>query len=470
MNSRTLRTFELGLAPLVLALVPLACGSPAPGPDDGQGPGTGGSVIGGTGGGSSTGSGGGNSTIGGTDLGSSTGAGSGSLGPSEGGIVSLTPEELAALEDGSACQGWTAEGENLPAILQFVVDTSLSMNTMAPGGDFGETRWTVTRDALRAALDDLPGSVAAGILFYPNMANSASTTARPVEECIAVDEILPIDVLGEAASAQRTTLDDALATTEPNGYTPTEDAYRYALTSSLVPYTGTTGDKFMVLLTDGAPTMAEGCITAPAPVQCPQGCGPTPPATACPAGCVMGGGGGMLADVPTQPIVDEITAAFGQGVRTFLIGAPGSEVGSDGSDKRPWLSKGAIEGGTPKDGCMEAGPAFCHMDMTQEADFATALTEGLRAIATAVVNTCSFVIPDPPDGHELDLDDTSLVVKWADGTGSAYLRDSVGDCGEGWSLDATGTQIDLCPASCEQLKASPGATVQLSFGCLDVIK
>src|SRR6478735_9330468 len=72
MTSRTIRTFELGLASLVLALVPLACGSPATHPDDG--PGTGGSVIGGTDGGSSTGSGGGNSTIGGTDLGSSTGA------------------------------------------------------------------------------------------------------------------------------------------------------------------------------------------------------------------------------------------------------------------------------------------------------------------------------------------------------------------------------------------------------------
>jgi hypothetical protein len=110
------------------------------------------------------------------------------------------------------------------------------------------------------------------------------------------------------------------------------------------------------------------------------------------------------------------------------------------------------------------------MDMTQEEDFSTALSEGLAAVAGQVVDTCSFVVPEPPEGQTLDPDTTNLIAVWGDGTATAFLRDAEGACDTGWNFDTTGSQIEFCPASCDQLKAGAGATVRLSFGCENIIK
>ena len=485
MISRTKLTLQRSVICGAVALLPLACGNDGSGLMD-SGTGSGGGPTSGTGGGSGSdlaASGGDNNTLDGADLGNNLGSGGTGV-PNQGGTIQLTAEQLEAIENGS-CTGWTQEGENLPAVLQLVVDVSRSMLDPAPGGTPGETRWTVTRDALDQAIESLPASVAVGVLYYPNRAVTLnSETPRPITECVDVEKLVPIAELGEADSTQRAGLAASLVDAEPDGYTPTHDAYKYALETSLLPYQASGNQKFMLLITDGAPTMAEGCLSAPAPAACPTGCDTDPAGCptgctcapgcqgspdGCPAGCVQPTAGGVV-DVATQPIVDSVTAAMAQGIRTFVIGSPGSEVGSDGMDKRPWLSKAAIEGGTALEGCAEAGPTFCHMDMTEEEDFSTALTEGLAAVAGQVVDTCSFVVPEPPDGQTLDPDTTNLIAVWGDGTATAFLRDAEGACDTGWNFDATGTQIELCPASCDQLKAGAGATVRLSFGCQNIIK
>src|SRR5688572_9440293 len=109
-----------------------------------------------------------------------------------------------------------------------------------------------------------------------------------------------------------------------------------------MPYTASGNQKFMLLITDGAPTMSEGC---------------------------NGGDGdnGQVQDMPTEPIIAEIAGAYAQGIRTFLIGSPGSEESAEetGGDMRPWLSRAAVESGTDEAGCAVDGPNFCHMDMTR---------------------------------------------------------------------------------------------------------
>jgi hypothetical protein len=103
----------------------------------------------------------------------------------------------------------------------------------------------------------------------------------------------------------------------------------------------------MLLITDGAPTMRETCI---APLD-------------------------GVKDMPTDVIIEDIAAAFDEGILTFLIGSPGSEQSSqsDTADMRPWLSRAAKAGGTAAEGCDSEGPNFCHMDMTVQPDFAVAL-------------------------------------------------------------------------------------------------
>ncbi len=353
-----------------------------------------------------------------------TGGKSAGTGTHDGGLVPLTPDEVEDIEN-AACTGWAAEGENLPAVLQLVVDVSGSMDDPAPGGN-RRTKWQVTRDALSEAIDTLPASVSAGVLYYPNRDTGSSTTTRPVNSCVNVDEMVPIAILGNDSSPQRDALQSSLDDANTDSYTPTHDAYHHALKQSLEPFQAQ-ANKFMLLITDGAPTMSLGCI-----------------------GGMMGGGMGMgVVDAPTQPIVDEIKAAFGTGIRTFLIGSPGSEESSEGNmDMRPWLSRAAQEGGTAKAGCQVDGPNFCHLDMTQEPDFGQALVDGLATVVGQIIDTCTFAVPPAPNGQTVDPNLTTLIIESSMGATLA-LQDDKGDCGEGWRFNASG-QVELCPATCDK--------------------
>lgn len=422
-----LKYAPLAVSVLTLAFLPLACGSSN---KDSQ-------VNGGTGSGATGGLP--NISTGDPDGGNVL------SGSHDGGVVALTPTQVSDITK-SACTGWTSEGENLPAVLELVIDTSGSMDDPAPGTR-NTTKWDVTRDALISAIANLPASVSLGALFFPNETVKDSTVAQDVSACINTKTMVPITVLGAANSAPRTTIDKALQGIMPASYTPTHDAYDYALTKGLEPYQ-TSANKFMLLITDGAPTASFGCIDGRMP------------------GRGGRGGGGTTMDMPTQPIIDEVAMAKTMGIRTFIIGSPGSEKsdGNNSMDMRPWLSKAAEAGGTAIAGCSDAGPNFCHLDMTQAPDFSKALNDGLAAIAGQVVDSCTFTIPAPPSGQTIDPDKTNLIITASDGTSKLVLPDNMGACTEGWQFDGT-DKVVLCSQTCSEVKGDSGAHVQLVFGC-----
>jgi hypothetical protein len=131
----------------------------------------------------------------------------------------------------------------------------------------------------------------------------------------------------------------------PNGTTPIVNGL-----TSMYQYFGAQalpGDKHIILVTDGADT----CTNQ-------QG----------------------IADL----IRNGTPAALGAGVRTWVIGAPGSE------NARSMLSKVAKAGGTARESCdVGNSPATgnCHFDMTQ-GDFATTFANALQQILAAV--TCGI--------------------------------------------------------------------------------
>jgi hypothetical protein len=420
-----LKYSPLAISALTLAFLPLACGSAS----DSQ-------VSGGSGNNGSQ-AGGANITVaGGLD------GGTAAPGTLKGGTVALTPAQVATITS-AACTGWTTEGENLPAALELVIDTSGSMDDPAPGSK--SSKWVVVRDALTQAIAGLPASVSLGALYFPNENVKNSTVAQDVTACVNTKALVPMAVLGAAGSAQRNTINQSLQAIKPASYTPTADAYNYALASGLEPYT-TTANKFMLLITDGAPTAALGCING---ISATAG----------------GRGGGTVMDAPTAPIIAEVAAADAMGIRTFVIGSPGSEMSSQGGmDMRPWLSAAARAGGTPIAGCMDAGPNFCHLDMTQAPDFGAALTAGLASIAGQVVDSCTFTIPAPPAGQSIDPNLTNLIITAADGSSTLVLPDNTGSCTVGWQFSGT-DKVVLCSQTCAQVKGNTQAHVQLVFGC-----
>jgi hypothetical protein len=158
--------------------------------------------------------------------------------------------------------------------------------------------------------------------------------------------------------------------------------------------------------------------------------------------------------------VDEIeNAATEEGVKTFLIGVPGSEP------NRQWMSQAAVLGGTAPAGCSVDGGgsnSYCHMDMTTAPDFGVALRAGLNAVVGAV-SPCTFAFAEPPDGEEIDPGKINVLLN-ENGDDTLIVRDDLGDCGEGWQLSSN-NEILLCPDTCEYVQSHPGITVDLTFGC-----
>lgn len=354
-----------------------------------------------------------------------------------GGVVTLTPGQVAAIND-NACDGWSVEPETKPAVLEFVVDTSLSMNEVPgatmqqprPGrpnnpGASGPSKWQSTRDALKSVISTLPDTIAAGLLFYPNMPNQARSVPASPDTCVntrAGTAPAPL------TAAHKASLIAALDGTNPDGWTPTDAAYQHALQSAILP-TQLPGDKYILLLTDGLPTLRGDCTSAGNG----QGAGITP--------------------VESQPIVDHVAAALGLGVRTFLIGSPGSEGG------RAWMSEAAIVGGTAAAGCKLMGPPFCHLDMTTSPDFGAALKAGLNKVTGSIA--CTYDIPDPGQGQVIDNNKINLVVTTASGT-ELVLPDDDADCSEGWRI--SGNQVVLCEGTCSRVQREHDS-IQLLFGC-----
>jgi hypothetical protein len=292
------------------------------------------------------------------------------------------------------------------------------------GGRNAATKWDITRDALKEVLGTLPEELAIGLFFYPNMPTEGSRTPRPLAACVNVDEGIAVAPL---TAQHRARLIAAVDDQEPDGWTPTHGAYQHSLESSLLPATYP-GQKYLLLITDGLPTLTLECTgdvnsNSPDPVD-------------------------------SDPIIAEVARARGEGVRTFLIGSPGSE------DGRQWMSEAAIQGATARAGCRINGAPYCHMDMTTAPDFGAALRAGLNQVTGEI--SCTYDIPEPPMGQSIDPALVNLIVTTSSGASQLVLPDSMGDCSEGWQIK--GNQVVLCDGTCSRVQAD-GASLQLLFGC-----
>lgn len=394
-------------------------------------------------GGGAKGSGGSSSETGGTTsivvTGGTTGTGTGGTdgttgGSSGNGTISM---ETAADLRSKSCAGWSSEPELLPVVLMLVVDTSASMNDRPNGSQ--NTKWEITRDALGRAVDTLPSTAGVGVLYFPNMRTSGSDVARPLDQCVNINALIPINLLGDPGSNQRNSIATSLTNTRPDGSTPTNDAYDYAYTNGMEA-SKLTGNRFMLLITDGAPTLKKGCQ----------------------------GGGGPDDQQPTQPIIDDILAARQAGTRTFIIGSPGSESVNN-VDVRPWLATAAVAGGTANEGCAvlpQSGGTtdWCHIDLSQGTDFAGALNAALSRIL-GLITSCTFDIPaQGADGQVVNKDQVNVI--YTPGTGGDEVlvgRADSPDCEDGWYFD--GNRVVLCSNTCTTAQNDPMGKIELLFGC-----
>lgn len=325
--------------------------------------------------------------------------------------------------NGQACAGQTAGTEVAPSVLQLLVDTSGSMDQDAPGRG---SKWVQTRQALLGAIDNMPGDTSVGVVFYPNVPGN---TAMP-----CFDQQTAVGLAPLSAAQQRPQIRQAFARQNPEGGTPTHDAYAYAVdglaSSSLI------GSRFLVLITDGIPTYTLGCD--------------------------ISGRQGDENAVDSSPLVGEAARAQARGVRTFVIGSPGSE------GARESLSRMAEAGGTAQQGCSHTGPNFCHFDMTSQSDLRLGLDGALQAISGLALS-CGYPIPDPPVGSVLDPGKVNVLFTPPGAEEELIAQSPNGSCSEGWQYSEDGTQVRLCGSTCERVRSSNGG-LTLQFGCATQVR
>lgn len=347
--------------------------------------------------------------------------------------ASAQPGGEASVGKDDACATSSRATTALPAVLELVVDTSGSMD-WPPGwapkdpNDSkppGATKWEITRDALEDAVAALSAETALGVSFYPNVEQADDV-------CLMTEQALPIALLGARASAERTAFAKAVGDVVPVGATPTHGGYRFGLqklTASTLE-----GNKFVLLITDGTPTCTLDCV-------CTENNEP----------------------VDAKPLLDEAQVAFKDGVRTFVIGSPGSE------DTRSVLSRLASEGGTARQPCTDDGPDYCHFDMTTQDDLASALAKAFGEITTSI-KSCEYPIPTPPAGQMLDPDRVNVLYTPEGGSSETIPRDaSLHDCSDGWQYSSDAQSINLCGDACARAQSEDGS-VEILFGCQTIVK
>jgi hypothetical protein len=395
------------LAALV-SLVPVAVVAFACGSNDEEGakrPATGSGGAGGTGGAIGVGGSAGGVPIGTGGSGATGGTGGSAASAGTSGEI---PMETADTIRGKSCAGWSSEPELLPTVLQLVVDVSGSMSMRADSTG-NRSKWDITQEALHAAVGQLPATSAVGVLYYPNRNTEDSDEPQDVSACVNTSALIPIAPLGDQNAPHRERILESIEDAESDGLTPTHNAYAYALENGLRA-SDETGNRFMLLFTDG------------------------------------------------------IFGARQEGVRTFIIGSPGSEESVDGDgDARPWLSRAAALGGTGRGGCTIDGPNFCHIDLSEDADFAVALNAALARILGQIVS-CSFEIPAAPPGQTINLSQVNVIHTASSGSAELIGRNDDPSCTDGWQMDAQG-RVTLCENTCNAVRSDPGGTVELLFGC-----
>jgi hypothetical protein len=272
----------------------------------------------------------------------------------------------------------------------------------------------------------MPEDTSVGVIFYPNVPNNNT------QPCIERQTAVGIAELAGNGSQQRQRIARAFQRQRPEGGTPTHDAYEYALSD--MSGSSASGERFIVLITDGIPTYSLGCT----------------------------GDGRPNNPVDSTPLVDAAREAAARGVRTFVIGSPGSE------DARGSLSRMAEAGGTGTAGCSHDGPNYCHFDMTRERDLGAGLTNALGIIAGVALG-CRYAVPPAPDGAMLDPGKVNVLFTPPGGSQELIGQSLDGGCSEGWQYTDNQSQIRLCSNTCERVQASEGS-LTLQFGCATLLR
>jgi hypothetical protein len=310
-----------------------------------------------------------------------------------------------------------------PIALYVMIDRSSSMVGLT--GD--PNSWPNAQSALTAFVND-PASAGLdiGLGAFPPMSNNNMPDCAGGTDCGA--PIVQIAPLPNNASAIVTALQQATPPVFPPLTTPTECGLRGMINECLNYKMQASEDCVAILVTDGAPSSC---------------------------------------DVNAQNLANLVADGKTKGILTFTLGLPGSN--------QAFLDQLAQAGGTTASIPITSQQAFLQA--------LTAIRGKVSRTETTHTSTpvfapspCSWEIPPPKDGKAFDRNKVNLELTPLNGVPSSFVRfDNEAACAganNGWRYDIDAKdltkdpkQVILCPATCNMVKASSGASVDIAFGC-----
>lgn len=318
----------------------------------------------------------------------------------------------AGLDPNNACTGTSVEGERVPVDLYFMVDTTGSMNcpvpdsvdnpcTVDPGPPYAATtRWVVESAALKSFMES-KSNAGLGVGIGFFPASKDACNAATYQQPAVEIALLP------GAASQLTA---AVTAKKPAGNTPTVASLTGAVQHATTYAKAHPGHRVAVVYsTDGYPVScgSDNTIANAANVA---------------KGAFQGN--------PSIPV---------------YVLALGNNLSS--------LNDIAVAGGTNQ--------AFL-IDTSRDA--AAQLSAALDAIRGHAVVGCTYEIPPPPAGQQINYNLVNVRLT-SGGKVTQVYQDPSASCKDGWQYSADKTQINLCGDVCTQVKSDPDVKLEVLFGC-----
>jgi hypothetical protein len=323
-----------------------------------------------------------------------------------------------------------------------VIDESGSMTDEPPG--FGVDKWTAMKSALRTSLGAASPSIAFGLELFP----AAADPKKPIPldcagNCCEMPASPGITVPITAKSPGTRAIETALDASVAAGGTPTAEALRRALEYFT---TGAgkslTGDRYVLLATDGGPDCDStlSCTAQECTTNLDGDC-PLPNGQSC-CDPQFGGASARSRCLDASGTGAQIKALRAAGVRTFVVGIPGSEAYANALDGFAVAGGEATSSGSHKYFAVEAAGGI------------GALSGALETITKGVIMTCRLVLgSQPPDIHKLNVT--------VDG-------EPVPQAGpDGWEVDTSVSPpaVVLKGATCADIEANGAQRLKVQYGC-----
>jgi hypothetical protein len=315
------------------------------------------------------------------------------------------------------------------------------MLTMPMG--FSVDKWSALKTALSGALDQVKGGISFGLELFPN-GMTTPITKDCTNECwdIPPGDAAVVVPVGPGT----TTVPQIVAKLEPPpaGGTPTAAALKVAADyfttgagKSLM------GDKYVLLATDGGPN-GNGSILCTA-MTCTKNID-LQKFTVNYCDAAIGDPNAPKSCLDDQATVAQLSAMAAAGLKTFVVGIPGTELYTNALDAM------AVAGGVP---ASMTSPKYYAVSA---AGGVAGLQQVFETITRQVIMSCRQQLQsNPPDPKLLNV--------YVDGK----LIPQAGD--NGWTLDTSTSPptIVLKGMTCSTIEMSGASKIEIVYGCPTVL-